>query len=162
MQSAQKIIISSRDEVNQYLKIKGKCELEVIGTEGEMNVTIYKAKTEAEQKAKPYKEKIKLIEKAIADFAERNKHEIEGKTKEMTFGRVGFRLASSIVVSKNKADKIIESLKKFGMENCIKVTETLNKDVLATYSDKDIAKVGALRKVQDKFWCEADKEKIAG
>ena len=61
-----------------------------------------------------------------------------------------------------KIEKIIANLKKFGMENCIKISETVNKDVLSTYSDKDIAKVGATKKVEDKFWCEADLEKIRG
>lgn len=78
------------------------------------------------------------------------------------FGKVGFRLNSSVSVPTKKLYKIIENLRKFGMENCIKVTETVNKDILGTYSNADIAKVGAVKKVEDKFWCEADKEKIRG
>lgn len=156
------IMISTWDDVNRYLKLKGECELSVDSIEGEMNLKINDAKLQAEKLAKPLKEKIKEIDSAISGFTEEKKAEIEGRTKVLTFGKVGFRLSSSISVPSKKLGKIIENLKKFGMENCINITETVNKDVLATYSDKDIVKVGASKKVEDKFWCEADKEKIRG
>lgn len=155
-------VIESWDDVNKALKLKGECEISVDSIEAEMNLKINDAKQQAERLAKPLKEKIKQIDKEISYFAEENKAEIEGRTKVMTFGKVGFRLSSSISVPTKKIAKIVENLKKFGMENCISISETVNKDVLATYSDKDIVKVGATKKVEDKFWLEADKEKIRG
>ena len=44
------------------------------------------------------------------------------------------------------------------MEDCIIVKETVNKDVLKTYDEKDIIKVGASLKKEDTFWYETRKE----
>ncbi len=148
------------DDVDMALRLKGECELGLDTIEADMNMRINDIKQESEKLAKPLKEKIKLLEGQIKEYAEENKTDIEGRTKNLTFGKVGFRLSSSVAVPTKKLSKIIDNLRKFGMENCIKITETVNKEILETYSDKDIAKVGAARKVEDKFWCEADKEKI--
>ena len=148
------------DDVDMALRLKGECELGIDTIEADMNMRINDIKQESEKLAKPLKEKIKLLEGQIKEYAEENKTDIEGRTKNLTFGKVGFRLSSSVAVPTKKLSKIIDNLRKFGMENCIKITETVNKEILETYSDKDIAKVGAARKVEDKFWCEADKEKI--
>ena len=148
------------DDVDMALRLKGECELGLDTIEADMNMRINDIKQESEKLAKPLKEKIKLLEGQIKEYAEENKTDIEGRTKNLTFGKVGFRLSSSVAVPTKKLSKIIDNLRKFGMENCIKITETVNKEILETYSDKDIAKVGAARKVDDKFWCEADKEKI--
>ena len=127
--------IKSWDDVNKALKLKGECELSLDTLEAEMNLKINDIKLETEKLSKPLKNKIK---------------------------QVGFRLVNTVSVPTKKLGKIIENLKKFGMENCIKVTESVNKDILGTYSNADIAKVGATKKVEDKFWCEADKERIRG
>lgn len=152
--------LKSWDDVDMALRLKGECELGLDTIEADMNMRINDIKQESEKLAKPLKEKIKLLEGQIKEYAEENKTDIEGRTKNLTFGKVGFRLSSSVAVPTKKLSKIIDNLRKFGMENCIKITETVNKEILETYSDKDIAKVGAARKVEDKFWCEADKEKI--
>ena len=150
------------DDVNRALKLKGECELSLDTLEADMNLKINDIKQETERLSKPLKEKIKQLEEEIKNFTEENKAEIDGRTKVLMFGKVGFSLNSSVSVPTKKLYKIIENLRKFGMENCIKVTETVNKDILGTYSNADIAKVGAVKKVEDKFWCEADKEKIRG
>ena len=48
------------------------------------------------------------------------------------------------------------------MSDCIIIKEAVNKEVLEKYPDKDIIKVGATRKVEDKFWLETDKAKVKG
>ena len=154
--------LESWDEASKCLKLIGECELTLDTIEADMNLKINDAKTEAEKLGKPLKDKIKLLKSQLEDFTEEHKAEIEGKTKVLTFGKCGFRQSTTISVPTKKIDKVIANLKKFGMQNCIKFVETVNKDVIATYSDKDIAKVGATRKIEDKFWCEADKEKIRG
>lgn len=156
------VSINSWEDVNKALKLKGECELTLDTLEAEMNMKINDVKLETEKLSKPLKEKVKELEEQIKDFTEENKTEIEGRTKILTFGKVGFRLSSNVSVPTKKLSKIIENLRKFGMENCIKVSESVNKDILGTYSDKDIAKVGATKKAEDKFWCEADKERIRG
>lgn len=154
--------IKDWEEVNLCLKEFGECKITIESIEAEMNIKINDVKLEADKLSKPLKENIKKLEKQIEDFVDEHKFDIDGKTKELTFGKIGFRQVSKISIPNKKIEKIISNLKKFGMEQCIKITETINKDVLSTYSDKDIAKIGASRKVEDKFWCEPNYEKIRG
>lgn len=138
--------IKSWDDVNKALKLKGECELSLDTLEAEMNLKINDIKLETEKLSKPLKNKIKQLDESIKEFTEENKADIEGRTKVFMFGKVGFRLVNTVSVPTKKLGKIIENLKKFGMENCIKVTESVNKDILGTYSNADIAKVGATKK----------------
>ena len=57
--------------------------------EADMQLRINQAKEDAEMIGKPLKNKIKELEKEIAIFAEEHKDEIEGKTKELHFGKGG-------------------------------------------------------------------------
>ena len=154
------IELRSWAEVDQSLKKVAECELALDTIEAEMNMKVNDAKAEAKKLAEPLQEVIEDQKKLIQDYVDGHRAELEGKSRQLTFGRVGFRQATSISVPTKKVGKIIENLKKFGMGNCIKITETVNKDVLATYDDKDIVKVGASVKTVDRFFCEPDKEKV--
>ena len=152
--------LGSWPEVDMSLKKVAECQLALDTIEAEMNMKINDAKAEAKKLADPLHLVIEDQKKLIQDYVEGHKAELDGKSKQLTFGRVGFRQATSVSIPKKKIPKIIENLKKFGMENCIKITEMVNKDVLATYEDKDIVKVGASVRTVDRFFCEPDKEKV--
>ena len=126
--------LKSWDDVDMALRLKGECELGLDTIEADMNMRINDIKQESEKLAKPLKEKIKLLEGQIKEYAEENKTDIEGRTKNLTFGKVGFRLSSSVAVPTKKLSKIIDNLRKFGMENCIKITETVIQVITITPS----------------------------
>ncbi|SKC68510.1 host-nuclease inhibitor Gam family protein [Maledivibacter halophilus] len=151
-------VLKSWDDVNLNLKEIAECEIEIEKIQGEMNRRISDVKLEAEMDAKPYKESIKTLEKQVKNFVESNRADLKGKTKFLNFGKTGFRKSTKIVL--RKVDNIIRNLKSFGMVDCIKIKESVNKDVLKKYTDADIAKIGASKKVEDVFWYEVDKEKL--
>jgi phage host-nuclease inhibitor protein Gam len=146
------------DDVNLNMKEIGECQMEIDKIEAEMNAKISDIKLEAEMEAKHYKESIKKLELQIKDFVEMSKAELDGKSKVLNFGKTGFRKSTKIVT--RGVNKIIKNLKAFNMKDCIKIKESINKDVLKKYSDEDIAKVGAMKKVEDVFWYEVDREKL--
>ena len=76
----------------------------------------------------------------------------------LNHGSVGFRQSTKVVLS--KVEQILEKLKKFKMDDCINVKETVNKDVLRKYPADDILKVGGSLKVEDVFWYETDREEL--
>lgn len=154
--------LSAWDDVDKCLRDIGECELAMGELEAEMNIAINDAKEKAAKLAKPLQDNITRLESMIKEFVEDNKSEIEGKSKQLNFGKVGFRQSTSVSVPAKRLEAIIKNLKKFGMEDCIIIKETVNKEILVRYNEKDIAKVGASRKVEDKFWLEADKEKLRG
>uniref|UniRef100_UPI003D08A498 host-nuclease inhibitor Gam family protein n=1 Tax=Caloranaerobacter sp. DY30410 TaxID=3238305 RepID=UPI003D08A498 len=83
---------------------------------------------------------------------------LNGKTKVLNFGRTGFRKSTKIVL--RKVENVIKNLKALNMLDCIKVKESVNKEVLKKYSDEEIARVGAIKKVEDVFWYEVDREQL--
>lgn len=140
---------------------------EIIECEGcidELNVQLNRevalAKQLADEKAKPFYDKIKQLEFAIKDFVVKNRSEFDGKTKQLNFGRTGFRLSTALVVPANKTADILASLKRYNMSDCINIKETVNKDILKKYKSEDILKVGAYLKSTDEFWYEVDKESL--
>lgn len=151
-------VLKSWDDVDLTMKEIGECQLAIERIEAEMNMKISDIKLEADMQAKPIGERIKKLEMQIKDFVDASKHELNGKTKNLNFGKTGFRKSTKIVIK--KAENIIKNLKAFGMLDCIKVKESINKDVLKKYSDENIAKVGAGKKVEDVFWYEVDREKL--
>ena len=100
------------------------------------------------------------MELQLKEFTVLNKADLKGKTKEMPFGRVGFRLSTKLVLPK-VVETVINSLKKYGMADCVVVKETVNKEILKTYDEATILAVGASLKKEDTFWYETKQEKIA-
>ncbi len=154
--------LQSWDDVDKCLREIGECEIAITEIEADMNIAINEAKERADKLSKPMKESIDRLEALVKGFAEETKADMDGKSKQLTFGRVGFRLKSyvSVPTAKEKLEAVLKNLRKFNMDDCIVVKESVNKEVLEKYSDRDIAKVGASRKVEDKFWMETDREKI--
>lgn len=146
------------DEVELNLKEIGEIDLALQTVEGAMNQKISDIKLEADLAAKPLQDRKEKLAHEIKDFVETHRHEIDGKSRRLNFGQVGFRQSTSIIISKVTA--VIEALKARNMHDCINIKETINKDVLRTYPDETIAAVGARKKVEDVFWLEPDYEKL--
>ena len=91
---------------------------------------------------------------------ELNKAELKGKSREMDFGKVGFRLSTKLMLPK-QVEKVIKTLKKYGMGDCITVKESVNKDILKTYDEKTILSVGGTLKKEDTFWYETNREELS-
>lgn len=150
--------LRSWDDVNLNLKEIGECELAIEAIEADMNAKIHDLKLDAEMKARPYQDRIKKLAAEIKEFAEANRDDLKGKTKQLNFGPVGFRRSTKILLKNVKAT--IKALKARGMTDCIIVKESVSKDNLKSYPDDVIAAVGAVKKVEDVFWYEVDREKI--
>ena len=154
--------LSSWEEVDRCLREIAECEIALGEVEAEMNIGINDLKEKAAKLGKPMQDNIKRLEARIKGFVEDNKADMEGKSRQLNFGKVGFRQSTSVTIPNKKIDAIIKNLKKFGMADCIITKESINKEILVRYPEKEIAKVGASRTVEDRFFLEADKERIKG
>jgi phage host-nuclease inhibitor protein Gam len=152
--------LQSWDDVNRALREIGECEIGIEELEAKMNIKINDAKLEAEKLGTPLKNAIAVRVEQIEAFVGENRDALIGKSKDLNFGTVGYRQSTSITYSTRKTEQVLEKLEEFGMLNCILVKRSVNKEALKLYPDKDIAKVGARRKIEDKFYCEADLAKL--
>ncbi|MDR3561881.1 MAG: host-nuclease inhibitor Gam family protein [Negativicutes bacterium] len=151
-------VLKTWDEANENLREIGTIDLEIQTIEAEMNRKIVEAKQVAETEAKVFQDRRARLEFEIKDFAEAHKAELDGKSKSMNFGEVGFRKSTSVIISKVK--NCLAALKNKSMFDCIKTKETVNKEILRTYSDEILEAVGARRKKGDVFWLKPDYEKL--
>jgi len=148
------------DDVDICLREIAECEISLNDIDGNMNIAINEAKEKASKLAKPIQARIETLEKLIKSFVQENKSDIQGKSKVLNFGKVGFRQSSKVSIPTKQIETILKNLRKHGMSDCISTKETINKEVLEKYPDKDIVKIGASRKVKDNFYMETDKEKV--
>ncbi|MGN1144894.1 MAG: host-nuclease inhibitor Gam family protein [Acetatifactor sp.] len=156
----EKASLKTWNEVDEALKVIAEAQNEISIVESTMNMQIDAIKSVSDEKIKGYRDEIKKQELLIKEFTTGSKDELDGKSKELTFGKVGFRKSTKVVLPK-ALERVIASLKKNGMEDCVVLKETVNKDMLKTYPEKDILKVGASLKVEDAFWYETKAVEIS-
>lgn len=152
--------LRSWEEVNDALQAIAEAQNEIRIVESGMNMQIDAIKEVHEAKIKEYKEEIKRQEVLIKEYTSDRREELNGKSKDLTFGKVGFRKSTKVVLPK-ALDRVIAALRKNGMDACINTKETVNKDVLKTYPAEDILAVGASLKVEDTFWYETKAVELA-
>lgn len=148
------------EEVDGCLKVMGDAENQISVIEAEMNAAIAEAKREASEKAAEYKELIKQNEGKIKEFTTINKEELKGKSRQLTFGTVGFRQSTKLLLPQDTGEVIVR-LRENGMVDCINVKETINKDTVKSYPEEEILKIGGYLQRADTFWYETDKDSLA-
>lgn len=132
-------------------------ELAILETAQQEQIDAIKAATKTE--AEPLQSKKAGLELAIQQYAEANRGEfIKAKTKELTFGSVGFRLSTRIVI-KNLGNTL-QALKDFGLTGCIRIKEECDKEAMKNLPIETIHAVGAALKQEDAFGYEVKRELI--
>ena len=152
--------LKSWEEVDECLKVMSDAENQLSVITAEMNAAIAEAKKEAEEKAAQFKEMIKQNEGKIKEFTTIRKEDLKGKSRQLTFGTVGFRQSTKLLLPSDTAEVILK-LRENGMADCINVKETINKDTVKTYPEEDILKIGGYLQRSDSFWYETDKDSLA-
>lgn len=152
--------LKSWEEVDNTLKQIREAEIELGRIAADAERCMIDIRQQAEESAQPYKDKIKQMELQLKEFTVTNKADLKGKTMELSFGRVGFRMSTRLVLPK-AVETVIRQLRKNGMGDCIITKESVNKEILKAYDETTILSVGASLKKEDTFWYETRQEKIA-
>ena len=147
------------NQVDEALKQISRIEQTLKINEVKLNQDIDSIKTKVQADAKPLIEEKERLEKNIKDFTEANIEEFKDKkSKDFSFGQVGFRKTTTIII--RNVNAILEALKNNKMNGCITVKESINKEELDKYDDAALTKIGAKRKSEDKFFYKIDEERI--
>lgn len=149
-------MLKSWEQVDQALREIAEANNELAMLHSAMNLQVDTLKKQFDEAAKHYHEKVKKNELLVKEFVSANREEMDGKSKKLTFGTVGFRMSTKLGLPKDLA-KVIKNLKKYHMEKCITTKESVNKDVLRTYEEKDILKVGGRLQKEDAFFYDLSK-----
>ena len=150
------------DGVNLGLRRMGELDIEKEDLEGRMTLEINQIKERYKLLVDPVIQERCEIEADIKAFVEGRKDEfLKTRSKDLDFGTIAYRVATSIPTPRavEKLAAVIRSVKALGM-NCLRVKEELDKSALEELSDQDLAKIGLLRKVEDKLRIEPKIETI--
>jgi phage host-nuclease inhibitor protein Gam len=160
-----KCTLASWDDVNLSLAEIGELEREITDIETKMQADIDAAKLAADVAADPYKKRIAALELQIKMYTEEHAVDMGGKkTKALTFGQVGYRRSTKVLLPRAaaKVAELIRTLKARGMGDCVVAPpEKIDKEALKKYPANEITAAGAGLKIEDVFWYEVDKERLA-
>ncbi len=90
---------------------------------GEVTLAYNEIKEARAGEIKVLSDELKYIEQCITTFCENNKYEFaEKRSKEFTFGKIGYRLSKSVSLPrvKEKFDNLIKALKSYGLKGVVK------------------------------------------
>ncbi|MEG0178041.1 MAG: host-nuclease inhibitor Gam family protein [Oscillospiraceae bacterium] len=156
-------LLKSWNDVNNALREIAVEQISIQDIEGDMNKQIIGIKKIADETCKPHISRISQLEHEIKAYTEEHREELgKTKTRLFTFGNVGYRLATSVVVS-SKADVlegIIRKLKARAMNDCIITKETVDKVALKKYGRDTVNAIGVKWKQEDAFGYDVFLDKV--
>jgi len=157
--NAKFLMLSNWDEVDLRLRRIGEIQIALEKIEGDMTLRINDIRQDYEESAETFKSERRDLEEAITSFSEMHKDEFtKTRSKELNFGLVAYRVVRKIMIRSNEA--CVAALRALKLDQYIRVTEEPNKEAMADLEDNQLAKVGAKRKVEDKFRIEPNIERI--
>lgn len=155
--------LRSWEEVNAALREIAEEQIAVEEINAEMNRQVLGAKKSAEQECKPHFDRIAKLERDIRDFAEEHRGDLgKAKSRTLTYGEVGYRLTTSVVLpkAKEKLEEILRRLKARQMNDCIIVEEQISRNALKKYGADTVNAVGAQWRQKETFGYDVFTDKV--
>lgn len=155
--------IKNYNDVDIALKRICECEVGIAQIEGEVTLKCNQIKEEAKPQITELQNERNFLEQEIENFCSANKADFADKrSKELTFGTIGYRLSKSVSLPRAKAkiESLIGAIKKFGFKDCIVYEEKPDKEALCELDDSALVKLGITRVVKDNFRVEPKIESL--
>ena len=153
--------IQSREDADRALMRLGEISRARATAKARCEEAIKKARERFKATEDPLQEEARALERALQDWAMRDRTTWAGRSIRLRHGRLGFRRTTSLRLMK-KAQTVINLLKARGLKECILVKENVNRELLRQLDDEVIRAVGARKITRDVFFAEpAEEPKLA-
>lgn len=133
------------DECDEALRNLGKLEVEIDVATARCNGKITEAQADLKRETLTQREQRAMLEKQIEDFWEAHKREVEGKSKKMTFGTIGYGPISRAVgfLKGWTEEKVLAALKgKEQLKEWLRFGDpALNRQRIKSASDEELKKL---------------------
>lgn len=129
----------------------------------ELNQRIDKLKAQFERDAEPLMARSESLSNGLHAYAEHNKADLFARKRslELTFGTLGYRVSSEVQpMPKLKWRDVLERLEQGNFDQAIRVKKEVDRDVLRTFGEDELAEVGARLVEKDTFWYELKQEQL--
>lgn len=146
--------IQNYENVNAALKRIAELSVGIERINGEVTLECNRIKKSRSSEIDKLSNEKKYLEQCITSFCEENKADFaEKRSKDFTFGTIGYRLVKSVPLPRvrEKIDKLLLALKSYGCNDCIKYEESIDKDAVCELEDSTLVKLGLKRVVKDNF-----------
>lgn len=146
--------IKNYEDVNLTLKRLAELSVALEKINGEVTLECNRIKESRASEVERINNEKKYLEQCITNFCEDNKGDFaEKRSKEFTFGTIGYKLTKSVTLPRNKekVEKLLVALKSYGCTKCIKYEETIDKDEIVELDDSTLVKLGLKRTIKDNF-----------
>ena len=87
-------------------------------------------KADYAQGALPLQNRVKALESEVKAYVDLHRAELDGKSRALNFGTVGYRVSSKLMLASSRVAEAIATLKVLGHTELIKTTETLDREAL--------------------------------
>jgi len=152
--------LGSWEEVDDRLRQIGLLDVKREAIEARLHKAVTALKDASAQDVAPLDVERENLERDVKEFAEAQATEfVHMRSRVLVFGTVGFRRSTKILLKRVEAT--LKALVAEGMPDCIRTRMEVDKEVLGGYDDEVLRKVGATRKVDDTFFYEIDRERVA-
>jgi phage host-nuclease inhibitor protein Gam len=150
--------IKSLEEANLALKEIGMLEHEIAAIDAEGDKRIADIKAETARQGGTLRKRIVDLTASLGVYAEYNRDDLfkDKKSVDLVFGSIGFRQSTAIHIRKTT----LALLKQLGLLHCVRVKEEPDKEAMKDLADDTLAQVDAVRKSEDKFFAETNKEEV--
>ena len=115
-------------------------------------------KDEYNRNAQPLQNRMKRLEADIKEFVDAHRAELDGKSRALVFGKVGYRSSSRLMLAPAKVAEAIAALKALGRKELIKTTETLDREALKKEPAEVLESIGAYIRTRDEFYYDIDEQ----
>lgn len=153
--------LASWEDVDQAMRQVIECDNQVKLEQVAFDRAVQEAKDKLELDTRAAVAKIKMLGAQIKQFTTEHREELGGKkTKQLTFGKTGFRLSTSCVIPKGTDQEVVAKLRTMGLADCINTKETVNRDNLKQKDAALVEQAGCRKDTKDVWWYEVDHTKL--
>lgn len=138
-------------EVNDALRSIHEYEHALTEMGVDMSRRIDAVKAEYTKSAEPLQKRVKQLETDVQEYVEAHREDMAGKSRQLTFGRVGFRQSTRLILANAKVPQAIATLLAMGRRELVKTEQKLDKEALKQQPEEVLEAVGAYLKTTDEF-----------
>ncbi|MCE5243759.1 MAG: host-nuclease inhibitor Gam family protein [Syntrophobacteraceae bacterium] len=150
-------------DVDATMEEMGRTDLEIAEVEADLGRRLYDLINVYGGRLSSLRTKRSGLEALIAAYCLHRKHEFARKrSRQLTFGKIAFRVAEKIEIPSGLEGTVIATLKRLGFGDCVEVRERIDRSALRKLPDVDLARCGVRRVREDHFRIEPNIELACG
>ena len=145
-------------DVDAALRDIRECQNALKECEVERDRRIDDARSDYTQRATPLENRVKRLENDIKAFVDAHRAELDGKSRRLLFGTVGYRASSKLVLPPAKVADAIATLKSLGHTELLKISESLDREALKKKPETFLSQLGAYVLQRDTFYYDVQED----